>query len=169
MTGTAYFQDLRAASHKLCDTPHRGSLYSWPKVLKICLEGSRSGDVGISWAGEDQHIRAVKGLFKDQNLDIEVKNQARIHLWYEAKLDTKIAPLKNQFEGIDGFLNVNAAIGLYKTGEEISVYAPYGLEDLFNLIVRPNPNSRTKDPHFYSAKTKRWKETWPEINVISYA
>ena len=50
MTETAYFQDFRAVSHKICDTMHRGSPCSLPKILKMCPGEAilRAGGVIVS-------------------------------------------------------------------------------------------------------------------------
>jgi hypothetical protein len=46
------------------------------------------------------------------------------------------------------------------------VYAPYGYDDLFGMVVRPNP--RLAPGHVYEAKAARWLETWPELVVLPW-
>lgn len=49
---------------------------------------------------------------------------------------------------------------------ECRVYAPHGLSDVFNLVVRPNP---VLDPQeVYEAKAVRWREEWPELTVLPW-
>ncbi len=47
------------------------------------------------------------------------------------------------------------------------VCTPYGYDDLFGLVVRPNrctPASR----HVYEAKAARWTTVWPELTVLPW-
>ncbi|WP_273834339.1 nucleotidyltransferase family protein [Guptibacillus sedimenti] len=46
------------------------------------------------------------------------------------------------------------------------VYAPYGLHDLFGLIVCPNKLLISRD--VYEAKVAKWSARWPELEVISW-
>jgi uncharacterized protein len=46
------------------------------------------------------------------------------------------------------------------------VYAPHGLADVFNLVVRPNPVLAPRD--VYEAKTRRWRRQWPTLTVLPW-
>ncbi|HEY5985809.1 MAG TPA: nucleotidyltransferase family protein [Streptosporangiaceae bacterium] len=46
------------------------------------------------------------------------------------------------------------------------VYAPHGLADVFNLVVRPNPVLSPRG--VYLAKTSRWRGQWPELTVLPW-
>ena len=46
------------------------------------------------------------------------------------------------------------------------VYAPYGLSDVFNLVVRPNPV--LAPPGVYQAKAERWRRQWPALTVLPW-
>ena len=46
------------------------------------------------------------------------------------------------------------------------VYAPYGLSDVFNLVIRPNPVLATRD--VYETKTARWQGQWPGLTVLPW-
>ncbi|WP_084316984.1 nucleotidyltransferase family protein [Actinospica robiniae] len=47
-----------------------------------------------------------------------------------------------------------------------SVYASYGLSDLFNLVIRPNPVHVTRE--IYEAKAHRWHGRWPDLTVTAW-
>ena len=49
---------------------------------------------------------------------------------------------------------------------KIKIYAPYGLEDLFRLIIRPVKIDVTRKD--YEEKAKKWKQKWPKLTVISW-
>jgi hypothetical protein len=123
-------------------------------------------DADASWDAEDAIIRRCQVLFSDVSATIEVRNQARIHLWYPEKFGVPYPPLSRATDGIDEFLTGPATqLGVALTGGEYKVYAPGGFDDLEALLVRPNPT-----PHFlpdrYAQKAARWKALWPELTIL---
>lgn len=46
------------------------------------------------------------------------------------------------------------------------VYAPHGLADVFNLVVRPNPVLAPQE--VYETKAARWRQQWPELTVLDW-
>lgn len=46
------------------------------------------------------------------------------------------------------------------------VYAPHGLSDVFNLVVRPNPVLAPRE--VYETKAARWRDEWPELTVLPW-
>ncbi len=49
-------------------------------------------DGDLSWESEDKVIRAAADVFADLPADVEVRNEARVHLWYERKFGVPCAP-----------------------------------------------------------------------------
>ena len=49
---------------------------------------------------------------------------------------------------------------------EFIVYAPYGLNDLFGMIVRPNKVQITKE--IYLNKVERWAKIWHKLKIIPW-
>ena len=119
-------------------------------------------DADTSYEAEDLVIRRVRGACAAITDAIEVRNQARVHLWYSEKFGAPYPPLERSSDGIDRFLMPCAQVGIRETGQ---VYAPKGFSDLEKMIVRPNgtPNFRAAR---YAEKTARWKALWPELTVI---
>ena len=126
-------------------------------------------DPDTSWDAEDAAIKRAGKLFADLGIAVELRNQARVHLWYEEKFGSPYPPLLRSTGGIDRFLMHNAQVGIRAhAANEASgteVYAPRGFDDIFNLIVRPN-----RTPNFlhdqYMEKALRWKEHWPELTIL---
>src|SRR6185312_8448243 len=50
-------------------------------------------DPDTSYEAEDRAIRLARAVFADVTADIEVRNQARVHLWYGEKFGTPYPPL----------------------------------------------------------------------------
>lgn len=46
----------------------------------------------LSQEAEATHAKRIEGLFADLPVRIDVKNEARVHLWYEDKFGTPIRP-----------------------------------------------------------------------------
>lgn len=122
-------------------------------------------DTDTSWDAEDAIIRRVASAVSDLGVSVEIRNQARVHLWYRNKFGVAYPPLRHVTEGIDRFLTVVAQIGIRQAQGNHEVYAPRGLDDLLTLTVRPNlcPNFSAD---FYAAKAAAWKARWPELTVL---
>jgi hypothetical protein len=117
-------------------------------------------DPDLSWEAEDAVIRRASSLFADLGVEVEVRNQARVHLWFEAKFGYPIAPILDARDGIDRFLFRGICIGIDATG---AVYAPYGLEDLVDGVLRPNPQN-PRLPKMLE-KAEDYRARWPWLKV----
>ncbi len=123
-------------------------------------------DPDTSWEAEDAIIGKLHARLAHLRAKIEIRNQARVHLWYPAKHGLPYPPLSSSRDGIDRFLTQNTQIGVRRADEGYEVYAPHGFDDIAALITRPNPG-----PNFsaasYAMKAARWKALWPELTVIA--
>src|SRR5207247_3042238 len=86
---------------------------------------------------------------------VEVHNQARVHLWYERRFCYPIPPYLSVHDAIESWPTTATAIGVGQTPIEFTVYAPFGLEDLFAMIARPNKRQVTEEIYF--RKVERWR------------
>lgn len=113
-------------------------------------------DTDTSYEAEDVIIRQAADLFADLGVTVELRNQARVHLWYPGRFGRNIAPLRSSKDGIDGFLVACTCIGISPDG---AIYAPNGLDDLAAGILHPNP--RNDNPALYRAKVDSYRRRWP--------
>jgi hypothetical protein len=123
-------------------------------------------DPDTSWEAEDAVIRAAHARLGPLGAKVEIRNQARVHLWYPAKHGLPYPPLTCSTDGIDRFLTQNTQIGVRRAGDGYEVYAPHGFDDVANLIVRPNRALNFSAAN-YAAKAARWKALWPELTAIA--
>lgn len=123
-------------------------------------------DPDTSYEAEDVFIQQGKRLFGDLPIEVEIRNQARVHLWYADHFGQSIRPFKSVEDGIRSWPTTSTTVGLNKTGEEINVFAPFGLDDLLAMTIRPNKVQTTKAN--YEQKIKRWCDTWPQLTVIPW-
>ncbi|KAI1064958.1 hypothetical protein LB507_001240 [Fusarium sp. FIESC RH6] len=121
----------------------------------------------LSWEAEDKMIQKGKTIFADIPVEVEIRNQARVHLWYEKKFG-KPCPQHRSSEGSMLTWGTNTAlIGVrLRNDGEWDIYAPWGLSDMFRLIVRPNQQIMTEET--WNKKVQRWIKIWPEITVMPW-
>lgn len=125
-------------------------------------------DADLSWEAEDAVIRRCAAHFEGFPGPVQVRNQARVHLWYEEKFQRPYPPLRSSREGIDRFLTTTTAIGLrLGASDSVEVYAPFGVEDALSLVVRPNPDAANL-PERYQEKAARWRSLWPDLEVLPW-
>jgi hypothetical protein len=122
-------------------------------------------DPDTSRQAEDAVILQVQDRLAKFGVTVEVRNQARVHLWYPQKHGLPYPALHCSTQGIDRFLTKNTKIGIRRTQAGDDVYAPDGFDDIADMIVRPNPGPNFSAAN-YEAKAARWKMLWPELTVL---
>ena len=118
-------------------------------------------DPDTSYDAEDLVIRRVAAAFQPPLRDmVEVRNQARVHLWFEGKFGEPYAPLTRTADALDRFTSATFSVGVrLEPDDRLTIVAPFGLEDLFALRLRPNPTRRTNGfARTAASATARWPE-----------
>ncbi|MFJ3229372.1 nucleotidyltransferase family protein [Streptomyces sp. NPDC086783] len=124
-------------------------------------------DRDLSWETEDAVIKAADEAFTGLPSEVEVRNEARFHLWYEQKFGVPCAPHASTEAAIDSFAATTCCLGvLLEPDGQWRVYAPHGLSDAFNLVVRPNPVLAPRK--VYETKAAHWQQQWPELTVLGW-
>jgi len=125
-------------------------------------------DSDLSYDAEDAVIRAGSTVFAGLAAPVQIRNQARVHLWYGQKFGVACPPHTSTEAAIDTYEAANACLGvrLQRDGRRLRVYAPFGLSDVFNLVVRPNPVLAPSQ--VYQAKTARWLSQWPGLTILPW-
>ncbi|WP_031306345.1 nucleotidyltransferase family protein [Brevibacillus panacihumi] len=120
----------------------------------------------ISFEEEALVIQKGKELFADLSLKPDIKNQARVHIWYEERFGYPIQPYTSVEHAIDTWPTTATAIGMRWEKNACKIYAPFGLHDLFGMIVRANKVQITKD--IFDKKVMRWSRTWKDVIIIPW-
>lgn len=97
----------------------------------------------------------------------EAANQAVIHEWLLVEFGIEVRPLRSSAEGLATFSETATAVGVrLETDDSLAVVASAGLEDLFSLILRPNP--RCPDPGLFDPRlaTKGFQRRWPNLRIL---
>lgn len=111
---------------------------------------------------EKQYERSLRQL--DSSVPWSVKNQARMHT------KNGHSPYTSTADGLANFPEVCTAIGIHlNSNGKLALVAPYGVDDLVNLIVRPTPFFKSEERRaIYEERisAKKWETTWHDLRII---
>jgi hypothetical protein len=122
-------------------------------------------DVDVIYFDESDTSKARELALEEQlkainsSVNWSVKNQARMHI------RNGHSPYKNCLEAISYWPETATAIAIQLNSDnQIAFIAPYGLNDLFNLVVKPTPNF---DLTTYRNRiaSKKWEDTWEKLVI----
>lgn len=121
----------------------------------------------IGWDAEDRVIKTVDAEFGDLPVPVQVRNQARVHVWFEAKFGSPFAPLTSSAEMLGRYASKTHAVGARLLPDDrLDVVAPFGLDDLFSFRMVPNPVLDNRVAH--TTKGLRAQAIWPELTVLPW-
>lgn len=123
-------------------------------------------DSDLSAASEDGVEAAVCSLLSDVGATLDVTNQARVHVWYGTRFGHDIPANESLEKAIATWPATATCVGVRYDGDRFVVCAPFGLSDMFGLVVRPNKAIVTRQ--VYEEKAARWKKAWPRLDVIPW-
>ncbi|WP_241665435.1 nucleotidyltransferase family protein [Teichococcus oryzae] len=119
-------------------------------------------DRDLSWEAEDRVIRRAAALFRDLPARVELRNQARVHLWYERRFGVPGPVLRSSRAGIDRYPVACTCVGIALA--DGALYAPQGLNEIWEGVLRMNP----RNPHrgMFRAKAENYRRRWPFLRVL---
>ena len=121
----------------------------------------------LSYEAEDRVIRRLAERFAHLPLPVEVRNQARVLLWFPEKFGQPFAPLTSSAEMLERYASKTHAVGVRLLADDsLRIVAPFGLDDLFSFRMVPNPALSNRPAH--EAKAARAKAIWPELTIVPW-
>ena len=124
-------------------------------------------DSDLSYAAEDQVIRRAEAHFAGLPIPVEVRNQARVHLWFSERFGFDYPRLTCSADMMLYFATKTHAVAARLEADgTISIHAPFGLEDMFSFRVTPNPALPNRATH--ERKAARAKAIWPELEIVPW-
>ena len=121
----------------------------------------------LSYEAEDRAIKRADQAFAGLPLPVQLRNQARVHLWYPERFGEPYPALNSSREAIDRFASLTHAVGARLDDRgEIELYVPFGLDDLFSFRLVPNRRMNNRATH--EKKAERARTVWPEIVVEAW-
>ncbi len=126
-------------------------------------------DPDLSYEAEDSWIKKAERRFASFPRRVELRNQARVHMWYREKFGIAEYPeLKSSCDGVRQFLVQASVVAVRPTADgKLNLFAPLGLDDIFDRILRPNPLWQGGPRPAYLAKVRRYMRDWPSLKEIS--
>ena len=124
-------------------------------------------DPDTGWDAEDRVIKtAAAALAPPLDTLVEVRNQARVHLWFADHFGGEAyGPLADTDDALTRFLCPAFCVGVrLETDGRISLAAPFGLDDVFALRLRPNPQRPFRQAAF-DRVVDGARARWPELTV----
>jgi hypothetical protein len=120
----------------------------------------------LSYEAEDVVIKRVAAAFDEPfRSQVEVRNQARVHLWFQNRFGEPYAPLHSTDQALGRFVAPAFAVGVrLEADDSLSVAAPFGLDDVFAMTIRPNPNRPVARGWAKAIDSARAR--WPELTVV---
>jgi uncharacterized protein len=118
----------------------------------------------LSWEAEDAVIRRAVAATRDCVGPVEVRNQARVHLWFAARFGCAYPPLASADEALRRYAAIVHAVGVrLEEDGRLDIAAPFGFGDMFAMRVRPN--LALDNAAAFARKADRAKAMWPEVVV----
>jgi hypothetical protein len=118
----------------------------------------------LSYEAEDAVIARAAPAFAHLPLPVEIRNQARVHLWYPQKYGRPCPQYSSSVHSISYFASKTHAVGVRMLDDgTLELVAPFGLVDIFAFRVTPNRALDNRETHV--AKGARANSCWPELTV----
>ena len=138
----------------------------WDALHSHPITGALLGDVDVVYfeavnanRGRDQKIEDLLRTICP-NVPWSVKNQARMHL------KNGDPPYTGTIDAMRNCPETATAIAARSNGAPVELAAPYGVDDLLNMIVRPTPPFLKKMKQYDERlESKNWVARWPMVQV----
>jgi uncharacterized protein len=121
----------------------------------------------LSWEAEDAVIGRVTAATQGCVGPVEVRNQARVHIWFERRFGVPYPQLFSADEALHRYASIVHAVGVrLEADDRLDIAAPFGFDDLFAMVIRPNYAIENAASH--TRKAKRAQTIWPEVVVLPW-
>jgi hypothetical protein len=129
-------------------------------------------DIDVIWYDErratPEHDALLEASLsgRDNTLDWSVKNQARMH---QRNADS---PYRSATDAMRYWPETATAVGVRLDQQGcIEIAAPFGLDDLFDLIVRPTERFRSEKHPVYldRIRSRNWHAIWPGLKIEAHS
>jgi hypothetical protein len=124
-------------------------------------------DPDISEQKEKEIQSKVREKYVELKVNIDIVNQARVHLWTEKDWGLKMRPLVSCEDAIASWPITASCVGIRKETSKYILMAPYGLTDNLEMVLRPNKTTTMRERDF-NYKTKKLMDRWPELTLIPW-
>jgi hypothetical protein len=113
----------------------------------------------LSESTEAQVQAHTESLLGDLGVEVEVANQARVHLWYQKHFGQPCPMLTSAKDGIRRFLVLETCVAVRPD----DCFAPYGLSGVYQGTLTPNP--LTPYAQLFNQKAFSYRQRWNWLEV----
>lgn len=137
----------------------------WDRLTGQCRTPLDDVDVLFFDSSHDseRHEKELEQLLQSKMSGVpwSVKNQARMHI------RNRTEPYTDTEDAMRYWLETPTAVAVrLEADNSVTVLAPYGLSDLFEMIIRPTPIASNKMDQFEARLSgKPWLRIWPDVKV----
>ncbi|OLU27044.1 nucleotidyltransferase family protein [Pseudomonas sp. PA27(2017)] len=126
-------------------------------------------DIDVIWFDPDSALPEQDAELEAQLLQVDnrlnwsVKNQARMHLRNGDE------PYASATDAMTHWPETATAVAVRLAADnELEIAAPFGLDDLFNLVLRPAGAFQGEKRHLFVERlqNKNWLKKWPGLTVL---
>lgn len=112
---------------------------------------------------EDREKEVDQLLKNKLDINWSVKNQARMHTVHH-----RAKPYKNTEEALAEWVETATCVAVrLEDDDTITLFAPHGIDDLVNLVVRPTASFLNNLDVFWARiKSKHWEQKWPKLTIL---
>ncbi|TWC69821.1 nucleotidyltransferase family protein [Herbaspirillum sp. SJZ099] len=128
-------------------------------------------DIDVIWfdstrcdSGIDQELESLL-MTMDSTVQWSVKNQSRMH----SKNGDKA--YQSSTDAMRFWPETATAIGVrWEENEGIQITAPYGLDDLYEGVIRPTPRYQVEKKQIMENRVvaKNWLQLWPKLRMVPW-
>ncbi|TYC49252.1 nucleotidyltransferase family protein [Rhodobacterales bacterium] len=121
----------------------------------------------LSYEAEDAVISRVNDALPRLVPLLEVRNQARVHLWYENRFGRPYRPLDCSMDSLTKYAARTHAVAARLAHDgRLILHAPFGLANIF--AMRLEPNYGYSNAETFAEKAERMKGLWPELTIVPW-
>lgn len=138
--------------------------YSTPSFL---------ADVDVAYFDPDDLSESTEKCYEKRLKEVrpelawDVKNQAAVHLWFHKVFDQEVEPLRSLRDAVATWPEIALAVAVcLQPDGTIKITAPFGLEDLFSMVVRRNPRRVSVETYEKRIAEKMYAERWPRVRIM---
>lgn len=139
----------------------------WDRLHGFPIESGQGTDVDVVFHDPSDITTGREAAFEVRlaalvpGVDWQVRNQARMHL------RNGDAPYADTEDGLRHWPETATAIAARFNTDEVELLAPFGLDDLLGLIVRPTAAFKNKRAIFEARRaSKNWAARWPKLKFV---
>jgi len=145
----------------------------WDSIDASSTQVRAPGDVDVAYFDardtgrrRDSELQARLESMRP-GLTWDVTNQAGVHEWYPGYFGSPFAPLASLEEAVGSWPEYATCVGLrLRDDGSIEVIAPYGLQDLYGMVIRHNPARASVESYRARLVHKRYAARWPGVTVV---